>query len=190
MERSVVYGVQTIQTTSFETTHLRPLIWDHVHWDLLVCDSSFVWDHIHLRLVELRPVHLRRHSCETRFLLWLFRPAQRDIFSFLVFHFSVKNWNCCCASIWKKPAGTQNIQFFDLVSQNDISKCNAPIQTRGMKSFLSSAVFSSASAFTTQRESTWTRKGATLQNFKWRVALQNFRTPAKKCKLDHKNVIW
>jgi len=32
-------------------------------------------------------------------------------------------------------------------------KCNAPFQTRGIKSFLASALFQSASAFTTQRES-------------------------------------
>ena len=32
----------------------------------------------------------------------------------------------------------------------------------------------------------WTRKGATLQNFKWIVNLQNFRSPAKKWKADHK----
>jgi len=31
---------------------------DHFIWDLLVCDS-FIWDRIDLRLVELRPVHLR-----------------------------------------------------------------------------------------------------------------------------------
>ena len=76
MERSVVYGVQTIQTTSFETTHLRPLhlrplIWDHSYettfietcwfathrsfettfiWDLLSWDP-FIWDDTHVRLV-------------------------------------------------------------------------------------------------------------------------------------------
>jgi len=49
-------------------------------------------------------------------------------------------------------------------------------------------VFQSASAFTTQRKLPWTRKGVTLQNFKWIVTLQNFRSPAKKWK-DHKNVI-
>jgi len=53
----------------------------------------------------------------------------------------------------------------------------APFQTRGMKSFLASAMFQSASAFTTQRESPWTRKGVTLQNFK---------SSAKKWNVDHK----
>jgi len=57
---------------------------------------------------------------------------------------------------------------------------NAPFQTQGIKSFLATAVFQSASAFTTQRGSPWTRKG---------VALQNFGSPAKKWKVDHKNVI-
>ena len=47
----------------------------------------------------------------------------------------------------------------------------------------------SVGAFTTQRESPWTRKSPTFQNFKWIVTLQNFRSPAKKWKIDHKNVI-
>jgi len=50
---------------------------------------------------------------------------------------------------------------------------------------MASAAFQSAKAFTTQRELPWTRKGVTLQNFKWRVVLQNFRSPAKKWKIDH-----
>jgi len=35
----------------------------------------------------------------------------------------------------------------------------------------------------------WTRKGVTLQNFIWIVTLQNFRSSAKKWKVDHKNLI-
>ena len=42
---------------------------------------------------------------------------------------------------------------------------NAPFQTQGIKSFLATAVFQSASAFATQRESPWTRKGVILQDF-------------------------
>jgi len=35
----------------------------------------------------------------------------------------------------------------------------------------------------------WTRRGVTLQNFKWIVSLQNFRSPARRWKVNHKNVI-
>ena len=56
-------------------------------------ETIVIWDRIHLGLVELRPVHLRLHSCGTRFLLWLLRTTHKDIFSFLVFHFLVKSWN-------------------------------------------------------------------------------------------------
>jgi len=52
-------------------------------------------------------------------------------------------------------------------------------QNRSMKRFLVSAVFQSASALTTQREPPGTRKGATLQNFKWIVTLENFRSIIK-----------
>jgi len=41
----------------------------------------------------------------------------------------------------------------------------------------------------TQHELPWTQKGVTVQNFKWRATLQNFRFPAKKWKAHHKNVI-
>jgi len=58
-----------------------------------------------------------------------------------------------------------------------------------MKSFLASAVLLSASAFTTQCESPWTWKGITLQNFKRIVILKNFRSSAKKWKVDHKNLM-
>jgi len=40
---------------------------------------------------------LKRH--EIWFSLWLFRTKQKTFFSFLVFHFTVKNWNYCGASI-------------------------------------------------------------------------------------------
>jgi len=70
-----------------------------------------------------------------------------------------------------------------------LQRCNAPFQTRGMKNFLTSAVFESTSAFTTQREPSWTRKGVILQNFKWIVIFQNFRPLPKKWKVNHQNVI-
>jgi len=67
--------------------------------------------------------------------------------------------------------------------------CNAPFKTRGMKNFWPVWFFKSASAFTTQHESPWTRNGVILLKLKWKVTLQNFRSPAKKWNVDHKNVI-
>ena len=68
-------------------------------------------------------------------------------------------------------------------------RCNAPFQTRGMKNFLPLCFFENASAFRTQRESPWTWNGVILLKLKWIVTLQNFRSPAKKWNVDHKNVI-
>jgi len=60
--------------------------------------------------------------------------------------------------------------------------CDTAFQAGDMKNFLVSAVFQSVGAFTTQPESLRTRKSVTLQN-------RNFRSPAKKFKVDRKNVI-
>jgi len=79
--------------------------------------------------------------------------------------------------------------FFTWCNKLTLQKCNAPFQTQGMKSFLASAMFRSEGVFTTQRESPWTWKAVSLQNVKQRVTLQNFISPAKKWKIDHKNVI-
>jgi len=113
----------------------------------------------------------------------LFQPTEKDTFSFLVIHFSVTETIAA-----PRKGNEQERKTYNSLTWSDkmtLQRCNAPFQTRGMRSFLASAVLQSASAFTTQRESPWTRKSVTLQNFKWRVTLQNFRSPAMKWKVDH-----
>jgi len=81
---NILIGVQTVETTIFENTYLRP------------------------------------HSFETCFLLWLFQPTQNDILSFLVFHFSVKNWNNCGTSVKETGRNAKHILLW--LGLNDISK--------------------------------------------------------------------
>jgi len=156
-----------VETRSYETTFMWDLFtWDHFHlgavgwrrrsvettfiWDLLSWDL-FIGDHIHVRLV---------FSCDH------FNQHKKTFSSFLVFHFSVKNWNYCSDEGNRQKHKTW---IFDLVQQNDISDVLCS-KARGMKSFLTSVVCWSASV-TTDMEGC------------------NFRSPAKKWKVDHKNVI-
>jgi len=89
---------------------LRPRSFETCWFATRSFEITFIWwDRIHLRLVELRLLLLRPHSCETRFLLWLFRPTLKGIFSFLVFHFSVKNWNYCGAPIKETGRNVKHI---------------------------------------------------------------------------------
>jgi len=71
-------------------------------------------------------------------------------------------------NFWKKDAGTSSILLN--MFQDD----------RHLKIFCE---------FCYSTELTLFRKGVTLQNFKWRVTLQNFTSPVKKWKVDRKNVI-
>jgi len=91
-----LYGVQTIETNSFETIHLRPLhlrprsfetttfetcsfettfIWDHNHLRPHLFEPIFIWDHIHLRPQSFETtfiwahIYLRPHSFETTIIL-------------------------------------------------------------------------------------------------------------------------
>ena len=52
--------------------------------------------------------------------LWLFRPTQKHIFSFMIFHFSVKNWNYCGASIKKTGRNAKHMILW--LGLNNISE--------------------------------------------------------------------
>jgi len=54
------------------------------------------------------------------FLLWLCRPTQKDNFSFLIFHFSVKNWNYFGTFIKETDRNSKHIIL--LLGLNDISE--------------------------------------------------------------------
>jgi len=61
-------GVQTIETISFETTHLGPRSFETTIFETYSFENTFtwdffIWDHIHLRIIHLRP-----HSLETTFI--------------------------------------------------------------------------------------------------------------------------
>jgi len=114
----------TTETNSFETTLLRPLIWNYIHlrprhlrplsfetysyettsfettfiWDL------FIWDHIHLRLFHLRPHSFETTSFETTFV-WDHIHLRLHSFqiTFILRHIKLKG-SCfdllCITSLW------------------------------------------------------------------------------------------
>ena len=88
-------------TLIFETT----FIWDLLSWD------SLIWDHIHVRLV---------FTCDR------FDQHKKGIFSLLVFHFSVKNWSYCGASIKETGRNAKHVILW--LGLNDISevRCSLP----------------------------------------------------------------
>jgi len=73
------------------------------------------------------------------FLLWLFRPTQKDIFSFLVFHFSVKNWNYCRASIKETGRSAKHVILWRYTissyGPNDISEVQRSLPNLRYKEF-------------------------------------------------------
>jgi len=93
--RTLANGVQTIESNSFETIHLRPrhlrpvplrphsfestFIWNHVHlrpqsFETCSFETTVIWDHIHLRPHSFETafiwdhIHLRPHSFEVTFV--------------------------------------------------------------------------------------------------------------------------
>ena len=119
------------------------------------------------------------------FLLWLFRPTQKHIFSFLVLHFLVKNWNYCGASI--KEMGRNSKHTILWLGLHGISKVQRSLPNPRYEEFpCLCGVLKCKCIY----NPVWvrTRKGAILQNFKWIVTLQKFRSPTKKWKVIIK--IW
>jgi len=122
------------------------------------------------------------------FLLWLFRPEQKDIFSFLVFHFSVKNWNYCDASI--KETGSNAKHIIPWLGINYISEVQRSLRKLRYLKFSRLCGVKVLVHLQHSVSHPWKWKSVTLQNVKWSVTLQNFKSPAKKRKVDHQNLIY
>ena len=150
--------------------------WDHC-----------IWNHVHFRPVRFQLIHLRpcsfeicwfvTRSFETTFiwdLSWdpIISDLMWDSFSpvivstnakrhfFLLSFISQLKTETIAAPRWRKSAGTKICNSLTWSNKMTFQRCNAPFKTRGIKCFWPLRCLS-ASAFTTQHESPWTRKDAT-----------------------------
>ena len=119
------------------------------------------------------------------FLLWLFRQRKNTFLLFSSFVF--QSWYYCGASI--KKTG-RNAKHNSLTwSKWHFRSATLPSKPEVWRVFWCLRCFKVWVHLQPSVSHPWTRKGVTLQNFKWIVALQNFRSPAKKWKVHRKNLI-
>jgi len=126
---------------------------------------------------------------ETRSLETTFMWVSFSLFSFLVFHFSVKNWNYCHASIKETGRDPEHIILWILwlgLTKWDFRGETLPSKPEVWRAFWPLRCFETRVHLQPSVSHLGHGRAQPCKTSN-EVTLQNFRSPVKKWKVDHKN---